>query len=135
DLWRWQICHRGHPCGGIGSIYPRTDHGWVLRARMLRPALYDKCPSGAIPKPGKDAIVSKKPLKGGVCLLTQGVLIMVRCATSPRLPLRCPAVPPGLLRPQTTPVLTRCCCQTGSLRTPSMMLSSVAAWVEMTRVS
>jgi hypothetical protein len=26
---------------------------------MLRPALYDKCPSGAIPKPGTDAIVSK----------------------------------------------------------------------------
>jgi len=25
---------------------------------MLRPALYDKCPSGAIPKPGKDTIVS-----------------------------------------------------------------------------
>jgi hypothetical protein len=26
---------------------------------MLRPALYDKCPSGAIPKPGTDAIVSE----------------------------------------------------------------------------
>jgi hypothetical protein len=25
---------------------------------MLRPALYDKRPLGAIPKPGKDAIVS-----------------------------------------------------------------------------
>ena len=25
---------------------------------MLEPELYDKCPSGAIPKPGKDAIVS-----------------------------------------------------------------------------
>ena len=25
---------------------------------MLGPALYDKCPTGAIPKPGKDAIVS-----------------------------------------------------------------------------
>jgi hypothetical protein len=25
---------------------------------MWGPALYDKCPSGAIPKPGKDAIVS-----------------------------------------------------------------------------
>ena len=32
--------------------------GCVLRARMLRPALYDKCHTGAIPKPGKDAIVS-----------------------------------------------------------------------------
>src|SRR5207237_7413859 len=30
----------------------------VLRARMLGPELYDNCPSGAIPKPGKDAIVS-----------------------------------------------------------------------------
>jgi hypothetical protein len=37
---------------------------------MWGPALYDKCPSGAIPKPGKDAIVSfyrhlsrKSPLK------------------------------------------------------------------------
>jgi hypothetical protein len=27
---------------------------------MLRPALYDKCPSGAIPKPGTDAIVSTR---------------------------------------------------------------------------
>jgi transposase-like protein len=26
---------------------------------MLGPALYDKCPSGTIPKPGKDAIVSQ----------------------------------------------------------------------------
>src|SRR6266853_6746851 len=62
DLWRWQVCNRGNPFGGIGSICPRTDHGCVLRARMLKPALYDKGPSGAIPKPGKDAIVS------GMCL-------------------------------------------------------------------
>jgi hypothetical protein len=27
---------------------------------MLGPELYDKCPSGAIPKPGNDAIVAKK---------------------------------------------------------------------------
>jgi hypothetical protein len=27
---------------------------------MWGPALYDKCPTGAIPKPGKDAIVSEK---------------------------------------------------------------------------
>jgi hypothetical protein len=28
---------------------------------MLGPALYDKGPTGAIPKPGKDAIVSNFP--------------------------------------------------------------------------
>src|SRR5262245_23224609 len=61
DLWRWQVGNGGNPFGGIGSIRPRTKHDGVLRARMLRPALYDKCPSGAIPKPGNDAIVSKKP--------------------------------------------------------------------------
>src|SRR5262249_18225541 len=59
DLWRWQVGYRSDPFGGIGSIHPRTEHGCVLRARMLRPALYDKCPSGAIPKPGKDTIVSE----------------------------------------------------------------------------
>src|SRR2546428_7360547 len=59
DLWRWQVGNRGHPFGGIGSIRPRTEHGCVLPARMLGPALYDKCPTGARPKPGKDAIVSK----------------------------------------------------------------------------
>src|SRR5215468_1481259 len=58
ELWRWQVGNGGNPFGGIGSIRPRTEHGGVLRARMLRPALYDKCPSGAIPKPGNDAIVS-----------------------------------------------------------------------------
>src|SRR5205823_229249 len=58
DLWRWQVGNRGHPFGGIGSIRPRTEHGGVLPARMLGPALYDKYPTGAIPKPGKDAIVS-----------------------------------------------------------------------------
>src|ERR1041384_4174445 len=59
DLWRWQVGNRGDPFGGIGSIHPRTEHGCVLRACMSRPALYDKCPSGAIPKPGTDAIVSR----------------------------------------------------------------------------
>src|SRR5215475_716841 len=59
DLWRWQVGNGGNPFGGIGSIRPRTEHGCVLRARMLRPALYAKCPSGAIPKPGNDAIDSK----------------------------------------------------------------------------
>src|SRR5205085_1309177 len=58
DLWRWQVCHRGNPFGGIGSIHTRTEHGCVLLVRMLGPALYDKCPTGAISKPGKDAIVS-----------------------------------------------------------------------------
>src|SRR5215813_8247673 len=61
DLWRWQIGNRGDPFGGIGSIHPRTAHGCILRVRMLRPALYDTWPSGAIPKPGEDAIVSKIP--------------------------------------------------------------------------
>src|SRR5262245_12822831 len=51
DLWRWQVGNRGHPFGGIGAIRPRTEHSCVLRARMWRPALYDKCPSGAIPNP------------------------------------------------------------------------------------
>ena len=59
DLWRWQVGNRAHPFGGIGSIRPRTELGCVLRARMVRPALYDKRPSGARPKPGKDAIVSE----------------------------------------------------------------------------
>src|SRR6516162_5888187 len=59
DLWRWQVGNRGDPFGGIGSIRSRTAHGCVRRARMWRPALYDKCPAGAIPKPGKDAIVSR----------------------------------------------------------------------------
>ena len=62
DLWRWQVGTRGHPFGGIGSIRTRTEHGLVLRARMLGRELYDKGPSGAIPKPGKDAIVSKYAL-------------------------------------------------------------------------
>src|SRR5436309_14960856 len=58
DLWRWQVGNRGHPFGGIGSIRTRTAHGCVLLARIVGPALYDKCPTGAIPKPGKEAIVS-----------------------------------------------------------------------------
>src|SRR5215475_5561672 len=80
DLWRWQVCNCGHPFGGIGSIRPRTKHGWLLRAHMLGPALYDKCPTGAIPRPGIDAIVSKHPLSGVVCLLTTRGLIRVRCS-------------------------------------------------------
>ena len=58
DLWRRQGCSRGHPCGGIGALGTRTHQGCVLRARMLGLHLYDKGPSGARPKPGKDAIVS-----------------------------------------------------------------------------
>jgi hypothetical protein len=58
DLWRWQVCNRGNPFGGIGSIRTRTEHDCGLLTRMLEPALYDKCPTGATPKPGKDAIVS-----------------------------------------------------------------------------
>src|SRR5207249_4165551 len=58
DLWWWQVCNRGHPFGGIGSIRPRTEPSCVLLACIVVPALYDTCPTGAIPKPGKDAIVS-----------------------------------------------------------------------------
>src|SRR2546427_4560860 len=61
DLWRWQVGNRGHPFSGIGSIRTRTEHGCVLPVPIWSPELYDKCPSGAIPKPGKDAIVSFKP--------------------------------------------------------------------------
>jgi hypothetical protein len=59
DLWWWQVCNRGHPFGGIRSIRPRTEHGLVLLARMLGSALYAKRLTGAIPKPGKDTIVSE----------------------------------------------------------------------------
>src|SRR5215813_1213473 len=58
DLWRWQVGNRGNPFGGIGSIRTRTEHGCVLLARMLGLVLYEQGPTGAIPKPGKDAIVS-----------------------------------------------------------------------------
>src|SRR5215831_86458 len=58
DLWRWQVGNRSDPFSGIGSIRTWTDHGCVLRARMLGPPLYDKSPSAAISKPGEDAIVS-----------------------------------------------------------------------------
>ena len=58
DLWRWQVCNGGNPFGGIGSIRTRTEHGCVLPAQIWSAELYDKCPSGARPKPGKDAIVS-----------------------------------------------------------------------------
>src|SRR6516165_162745 len=63
NLWLGQVGNGGNPFAGIGSIRPRTEHGFVLLARMLGPELYDKCSSGTIPKPGKDAIVSEKPLK------------------------------------------------------------------------
>ena len=59
DRWRWQVGNRSNSFGGIGSIRPRTEHGFVLPVRMLGPKLYDKCPSGTMPKPGKDAIVSR----------------------------------------------------------------------------
>ena len=57
-LWRWQVCNRGNPFGGIGSICTRTKHGFAFLVRMLVPKLYDTCSSKAIIKPGKDAIVS-----------------------------------------------------------------------------
>src|SRR5215813_4416204 len=58
DLWRWQVCNGGDPFGRIGSIRTRTEHGCGLLARIVGSAFYDKCPMGAMPKPGKDAIVS-----------------------------------------------------------------------------
>src|SRR5712691_5349592 len=65
DLWRWQVCNRCNPFGGIGSIGTRTKHGFAFLVRMLGPKLYDTCSSKAIIKPGKDAIVSKiEPLGG-----------------------------------------------------------------------
>src|SRR5262249_1142735 len=59
DLWRWQVGNRSNSFGRIGSIRTRTEHGFILPRGMLGPKLYDKCPSSAIPKPGKDAIVSE----------------------------------------------------------------------------
>jgi hypothetical protein len=41
DLWGWQICNRGHPFGGIGSIGTRTKHRFAFLVRMLEPKLYD----------------------------------------------------------------------------------------------
>ena len=53
-----QVGHRGHPCAGIGSRRPWTTPGFALLVPMLGPKLSDQGSSGAIPKPGKDAIVS-----------------------------------------------------------------------------
>src|SRR5215510_9884066 len=58
ELWRGQVGNRGHSFGGIGSIRTRTEHGCILPAQIWSPELYDKCPLGARPKPGNDAIVS-----------------------------------------------------------------------------
>ena len=60
NLWLGQVGNGGHPFAGIGSIRTRTTHGFALLVPMLGPKLYNKGSSGAIPKPGKDAIVSKK---------------------------------------------------------------------------
>src|SRR5215470_10302881 len=65
DLWRWQVCNGGDPFGRIGSIRTRTEHGCGLLARIVGSAFYDKCPRGAMPKPGKDAIVS---VEKAVCI-------------------------------------------------------------------
>src|SRR5215470_9017418 len=64
-LWRWQVCNCGNPFGGIGSIRTRTEHGCGLLARIVGSVFYDKCPMGAMPKPGKDAIVS---VEKAVCI-------------------------------------------------------------------
>src|SRR5262249_55335322 len=58
DLWGWQVCNRGNPFGGIGSIGTRTKHRFAFLVRMLEPKLYDPGSAKAIIKPGKDAIVS-----------------------------------------------------------------------------
>src|SRR5215510_1583109 len=58
NLWLGQVGSGSNAFAGIGSIRTRTEHGCVLLARILGPAFYDTCPAGAIPKPGKDAIVS-----------------------------------------------------------------------------
>src|SRR6266446_8972600 len=34
DLWRWQVCYRSNPFGGIGAIRTRTEHGCVLPAQI-----------------------------------------------------------------------------------------------------
>src|SRR5260370_13313874 len=62
DLWRWQVCNRCNPFGGIGSIGTWTKHGFAFLVRMLGLKLYDTCSSKAILQPGKDAIVSSKGL-------------------------------------------------------------------------
>jgi len=41
DLWRWQVCSRGNPFGGIGSIRTRTKHRFAFLVRMLEPKLYN----------------------------------------------------------------------------------------------
>jgi hypothetical protein len=58
NLWLGQVGNRGNPFRGSGSIRPRTTHGFALLVLMLEPQGYDKGSSGAILKPGKDAIVS-----------------------------------------------------------------------------
>src|SRR5712691_4948226 len=57
-LWLGQVGNRGHTFSGIGSIRTRTKHGFALLVPMVEPQGYDKGSSGAILKPGKDAIVS-----------------------------------------------------------------------------
>jgi hypothetical protein len=41
DLWRWQVCQRGNPFSGIGSIGTRTKHSFAFLVRMLEPKLSD----------------------------------------------------------------------------------------------
>src|SRR5712691_11205220 len=83
DLWRWHVGNRGHPFGGIGSIRTRTKHGFALLVPMLGPKLYDTGSSGAIPKLGKDAIVSKIP---SFLHLYEGVLPWYLISFSPSWP-------------------------------------------------
>jgi len=57
-LWLGQVGNRGDPFGGIGSIRTRTKHSFALLVPMVELKGYEKGFSGAISKPGKDAIVS-----------------------------------------------------------------------------
>src|SRR5712692_3417436 len=67
NLWLGQVGNRGNPFAGIGSIRTRTKHGFALLVPMWGPKVYDTGSSGAIPKPGKDAIVSREPVVAGSC--------------------------------------------------------------------
>src|SRR5713226_5931122 len=61
NLWLGQVGNRKNPFAGIGAIRTGTKHGFVLLVLILGPKLYTTYPSEAIPKPGKDAIVSANP--------------------------------------------------------------------------
>jgi hypothetical protein len=51
NFWLWEVFRDCNTFREIRSIHPRTAHRFTLLARMLGPALYDQCPSGAILNP------------------------------------------------------------------------------------